>query len=297
MKKFLVIITVFLTALSVSAQDYVFKVLASKGSNQINKESSWAALTSGTKITEGNKIKVVSGGYVGLISSTGKVLELKKSGEYSTTDLNKQLSGGDNNFVAKYSDFVINQMSGEGDSKYNYEVTGSVDRGAGDEVQLLAPKDIVIMKSVPVEISWMGKSEEGYEIRIQNFFNQVLYKKTVEGDKITLDLSEVSSLQIGTDYIVKVVAKSNGEESKMHMLKILDKSTETEVLNEYAKIQKELDSKSAMGNLVFASFFEEKELPIYSLEKFEKAIELQPEVTDFEITYKHYLASKGVHVK
>ena len=296
MKKFIAIITFIFAAFSLHAQDYVFKVLASKGSNQIKSSSSWTDLSSGTKITDGQAIKVVSGGYVGLISSTGKVLELKKAGEYSTTDLSKQLSGGNNNFVGKYSDFVVNQMAGEGDSEYNYEVTGSVDRGAGDEVQLLAPKDIVMMKSVPVDISWIGQSNEGYEIVIQTFFNDVLFKKDVEGDEVTLNLTDNNSIKPGEKYIVRVIAKSNGEESNLHTIQLLEPGKEQSILDEYSKIEKELDDNSALGNLVLASFYEDKELPVYSLEKFEKAIELEPEVKDFEVSYKNYLASKGVYV-
>jgi len=296
MKRLILSVLSGLLLVGAYAQDYAFKVLASKGSNQVKVGTSYSALAGGVKIQEGNAVKVVSGGYVGLISASGKMLELKQAGEFTTADLAKQLKSGSSDFSSKYSSFVVNQMTG-GSGSQNMEVTGSVDRGIEsantDYVKILAPSDITVLQSIVTEISWDGGSKSGFEVRIYNFFNQTLLKKEVKGNQVSINFKE-SNLKAGEQYILQVVSLENKVESKQHKITILDPAKEKEIVLEMASLQKEVDNSTAMGNLVMASFFEEKNLPIYSLEKFEKAIEIEPEVTDFQVSYRSYLASKGV---
>lgn len=292
MKKLILSVLSGLLLVGAYAQDYAFKVLASKGSNQVKVGTAYSALAGGVKLQEGNAVKVVSGGYVGLISASGKMLELKQAGEFTTADLAKQLKSGSSDFSSKYSSFVVNQMTG-GSGSQNMEVTGSVDRGTTDNVKVLAPVDITVLQSISTEISWDGESKDGFEVKIYNFFNQTLLKKEVKGNHVSINFKE-SNLKAGEVYILQVVSLENKVESKQHKISILDPTKEKDIIVEYNLLQKEIDNSTAMGNLVMASFFDEKNLPIYSVQKFEKAIEIEPDVTDFQVSYRSYLASKGV---
>jgi hypothetical protein len=84
-------LTFMLTALLISSvafcQDYAFKVLANKGSNEFKSGSSWQPLKTGASLKTTDELKLAENAYIGLVSSNGKPMELKQAGNYKVADL------------------------------------------------------------------------------------------------------------------------------------------------------------------------------------------------------------------
>ena len=76
-----------LTIAGFSQSDYAFKVLANKGSNEYKSEGAWQAIKTGLSLKVGDELKVSENAYLGLVSSSGKPLELKKADTYKVAAL------------------------------------------------------------------------------------------------------------------------------------------------------------------------------------------------------------------
>ena len=78
-----------------SAQDYLFRVLANKGSNQVKKNSeSTTQLKTGSKLYSGDEIIASNGAYIGLVYKTGKTIEIRTAGTHKVDDLVAKVSKG-----------------------------------------------------------------------------------------------------------------------------------------------------------------------------------------------------------
>jgi len=60
-------------------QDYAFKVLANKGSNEVKSGDGWLAVKTGTSLKTGDELKISENAYLGLVHSSGKPIEIKAS--------------------------------------------------------------------------------------------------------------------------------------------------------------------------------------------------------------------------
>src|SRR5690242_8936822 len=82
-------------------QDYSFKVLASKGNNEIKTNGAWVPLKTGASLRTGDELKLASNGYIGLVHKKGKPLEVKTPGSYQVAQLESQVNSG-SGIVSKY---------------------------------------------------------------------------------------------------------------------------------------------------------------------------------------------------
>ncbi len=295
MKKKVSILSILIFCVSVVyAQDYTFKVLASKGVAQVDNGSGWELLKSGSKLTKKNKIKVSQGSYVGLMHTSGKTLELKSPGTYEVENLSGKLNNSQSSFTSKYASFVLNQPSAE-EVAQNPNVTGSVSRGS--EIVVRAPKHIDMYKEIPAMITWDDKLEgETYVVTITSLFNKNILEVETKDKFYELDLS---GLDLEDEaYLFKVQLKSDGGTYGERALKVIDNTKKDDkgaLVKEFSELKKEIDPTSPLDQLTLASYFEEKGLTIYALSSLSKATELAPEVEDFEILRNHYFYTNALN--
>jgi hypothetical protein len=129
------LLTFLFTQLGFTQSGYTFKVLGVSGSVKKLSSTGEVNLTTGSKLQPEESI-VVENGYCGLIHSSGKGVEVKKSGTYLVSDLNKTItSGGKQAKVSdRYVNYVIGQLTKEESEDINsnhrkyMEVTGAVER-------------------------------------------------------------------------------------------------------------------------------------------------------------------------
>ena len=135
--KFTTLLTFFIFTIcfTASAQDEMFKVLVSKGANQVTSPKAPATnLTIGKKLYKEDKITVGANGYLGLAHNCGKTIEIKTPGTYEVSKLAAEVAAQNKGICKKYVDFVVGEMTSQDEdmakNKYKYmAVTGSVDRG------------------------------------------------------------------------------------------------------------------------------------------------------------------------
>ncbi len=301
MKKLhIILVALMMTSLGFS-QSHVFSILANKGSNQVKKGTNWNTLSTGSKVYKGNSIKVVAGGYIGLMHKTGKTIELRTAGEYSVASLEGKLKTSSSSYAERYTRFATNMNGSEG-AKYKYNATGSVDRGVGYD--LLTQDTIEVIKEIPLTIAWSvkGKSaNDRVELRIVNLFDETLVKSTGKNSSAVLDLTKVT-LPGADELIVANLfdpLSDKGESliKKATQVHLVEATKAKKVLAEYNKLVAELDLNSPLDNMVLASFFAEHGLVSYASSHLYRAASLAPEVTDYEGAFYSYLEKEGVVTK
>lgn len=274
---------------------HTFKVLACKGNNAMKNDGSWNHVKAGTKLYDSNVIKVEKSGYIGLIHKDGKTLELKSEGEFTIAELTSRLASKSSSFTSKYASFVADNMNGS-ESGYNHNVTGSVSRGPQMKFKVFAEEGFAIIKNKPTTIAWDAPLEnKDVIVRVMNFHNQVVLEKQISGYNVELDLKNEKGLKSGENYIITLIDK--GDEnitSNPIQFKLLDDKKANEVEKELADIESILDKESFMDNLTLVSFFDKKGLSIYASESLRQSMIQMPEVEDFKMNYRNYLAKKEV---
>src|SRR5437868_3052890 len=94
------------------AQDYAFKVLANKGTNEVKTGDAWQPLKTGASLKKTDEVKLGDNSYVGLVHVSGKPLEVKTAGAHKVSELEKSMSGG-TSVLNKYADFILSSNSAE----------------------------------------------------------------------------------------------------------------------------------------------------------------------------------------
>lgn len=299
MKTILLTFTSLLLSFACLAQQsHVFSILANKGSNQIKQGTLWNTAKSGSKIYKGNTLKVASNGYLGLMHKSGKTIELKTAGEYTISDLESKIQSSSSSYAERYTKFALKIDGNEG-SKYNYNVTGSVERGG--VYSLLSDDTIKVLKEIPLHMPWnTNNTEDDVELRITDLFNKIQYSSKGVNQNAVIDLSK-SSIDPKSFMIVNLFDPNSEEEEPLinsgYHLKIVSGDKATKILKEYKLLVKELNLNSSLDHMILASFFVEHGLSNYAASHLYQASILSPEVSDYKGAFYQYLESEGVVTK
>jgi hypothetical protein len=278
-------------AAPVYSQQYTFRVLVNKGSNEYKTEgATWQTLKTGTSLNSSDELKLADNAYVGLVHADGKPIELKKAGSYKVSDLTSLVDGGAT-VLQKYVDFVLSSNSPEA-KKNRLSATGAVHRAVestGIRLTLPPNQNSGIFNSVAV-INWDGTKVKGpYVITFRNMFDDVLHRVETPETSITLDLED-KRLATENAILIEVSAKDDPQLiSEQHLIKKLAPAQHDAVKMQLNAILSEMREETALSKLILAGFYEEHELLIDAIASYEGAIKLAPDVPEFKDAYDEFL--------
>ena len=292
---------VSMTALESSAQDYLFRVLANKGTNQVKKAGAAAAqLKTGSKLYSGDQIIATAGAYIGLVYKTGKTIEIRTAGTHNVDDLVGKVSKGTAGVTGRYMNFVMNKMNEDGQSRNyrrNLNATGAVERATGVALALLlkdskSPNKVYGDKAT---IRWEGgTADDNYKVVVKNAFSEVLYETEISGEKIDLDLT-MDELKNEKFLIVGVASASDETvKSNEYGIQRLSPAESKELDTTLNDLKAELAEGSSMNDLIIASFYQENELYLDALTSYENAVAANPEIEDFQTLYDQFKDENGL---
>jgi len=287
----------FLVSIAQTAKEE-FKVLSQKGTNTLNSK----ALTSGAKLYGADKLTIGAGGFVGLLHKSGKTVELRQAGSFEIADLSAKVSGTSVSTSKRYTDFVLNELTKDGAEDINKNhrkymtTTGSVER-QGERIQVFLPTPAadssVKIISQKLNVNWKNFSKgKTYVIEASNEFSESIFKQETIDTNIVIDLSKV---KLGTDneFYLQIFVK--GENSKNYSDKrkiVLLKNNE--IKEKEAELNASLTEESSLNHYVKALFYEENKLFVNAADSYQKAIQLDPEVSDYKEGYKSLLFGAGL---
>jgi hypothetical protein len=271
-------------------QDYAFKVMANKGSNEVKSGDTWTPLKTGASLKSTDELKLVDNAYIGLIHASGKPLEMRQSGSYKVADLAAKVGGG-SSVINKYTDFIL---SSNAETKKNkLSATGAVHRATETAaIKLMLPEKYADVFNNTAVINWEGNNALGpYVIVLKNAFDEQLAKFETPETTFTVDLSE-AKLASEVVILVEVSSKNNPKQiSKQHMIKKLSAPEKEKVKKSLTVISGEVSEPTALNKFILAGFYEENNLLIDAIVAYEEAVKMEP---TYQESYDEFLLRHGL---
>ncbi len=304
MKKSLLLFAMLLVFVStVFSAQYEFRVMAVKGNAEYyTGKGSWKKLHTGTKIYKGYKVKLNKKAYLGILHKTGKTLELKNKGKWSTKQLVAKLNKKSSNVAGKLTNYIVSQLGEEDDGEFNYregmETTGAVERslnfgsqnGASAFVQLKSPRKINFTTNTAKVVWAKVENENEYVFTITDRFDRVVHTKIISGNSYLIDAKELTLKS--DEYYFWYVACNNARtvKSPACAFSFLSQTSIAKIHREFEQLKSELgDENNALNQIVFGNFYEMNYLPKEALKYYKKAVELEPSVTEYQTIYTNFL--------
>lgn len=283
--KLLIVPFVFATLfVAGQTQDYDFKVLVTKGKNEM-KRSSWEGLKVGTSLKKTDEIKVGPNSYLGLIHSSGRPVELKEAKTYKVADLVPKVGPS---VLNKYTDFIISSNTTK---RNNLTATGAVHRGP-NSIQVFLPKsELAYAYGDSITIQWeKDKAAPPYIVTFTSFFGDELYKTETNATSVTINLNE-GAFASENEFQVQVFSKKDRKESEQYPIRKLKKEQRTKLQPLVTDVRAQTRDNTAINHLIQAGFFEKEKLLIDAATAFQKAVKIEPA---FEERYHEFLVSNGM---
>ena len=268
--------------------DYAFKVLANKGTNEIKSGGTWSPVKTGAALKADDELKLAENSYIGLVHSNGKPLELKAAGNYKVADLASKVTTG-TSVLNKYTDFILSSNSAEA-KKNRLSATGAVTRGDNKlNVFLPQPQNASIFGKEMV-VEWEAPTAGGpYIVTVKNIFDEELVKIETPETLVRLNLSD-PKLANESAIMLEVSSKaSSGIKSDAKVIKKLSPADFEKIRKSYAEISGDVTTESGFNRFLQAGFYEQHGLLIDALTSYEDAIKLSPDVEDFKLARDEFL--------
>jgi len=298
----IIIIGLGLLVQGVLAQDYAFRVLATKGQNMVKSGSSnWVPIKTGAKLNSGEEVKLSSSGYLGLVHSSGKTLELKEATTYNIAKLSSELGSSSQNIASKYADFVMSKMTPEvkEENRRKYaSVTGAVERGSDDAaINLFMPQSVSVLNTMAI-LRWEPVEENSiYVISLKNLFEEKILVVESTDPFYTIDFNneEVKNAIVENLIIVNVSLKEDESvTSKNVAIELMNEEDAKTYQVELTGLEANIGDESSINNLILAEFYENNGLLLDALSSYEGAVKLSPDVEYFQEVYDEFLIRNGL---
>lgn len=296
MKKLLLILVV--SCLEVSgllAQDAVFSVLLNKGQNSYGIQENNRPVLLGSVLAANDIVKVEEGGYVALVhEATGSSIELKQMGNYSVAEMEQKVHDQESSVMAKYAKFLIKKLHADEKGRQNLNVTGAVERGGVDIIDVDLP-NVNDIYGDQVIISWKQTDDvRDYVIILKDKLDETIIELPVQGTIYNLDLNR-AELKDKKMIIISVKATNNYElRSPDYGIKRLDSNESKLITSEFANLKSVAGSDNVVDKLLIASFFEENLLLADAITFYKEAQSISPDPDGLAILYSNFLVRNGL---
>lgn len=290
------------------AQNFLFNTLAVKGTVKVRKANTnnWEQLRTGDKINKGDIIMLDINSYLGLSHNNGKMLQLKAKGEYNADKLSEEILASNTNLNTKFGKYISAQISNsqgmlDKESQTNkMKTTGSIDRNVvipasgqqANSIVTRTPKKISI--SIPeMTFSWaVIKGVPGYRFVITDKFNREIYSQRTKDTSLTLNFNSLPKKIEEDNYYFWFVEAENDTEIKSNVscFQVCSKSKIDEIMKQFEQLKSEIgNDDSAINCLTYAAFFEENNFLNEAKKYYLKAIELEPDVVEYQALYQLFI--------
>lgn len=293
MKKIGLVIIVLLSATCYTiAQDYLFKVIISKGDNSyyISSETNWTMLKAGSRLHTGDVLKVTAKGYVALLGSSGETMELKNEDtkEYKIDELTAQLKNTEAGLIDKYASYLVSKMAPEAresNRKAYASITGAVEREVVT-IHAYLRKSSVLYDSMAF-IRWKPVEDAAeYNVVVRNLYDEIILETKTRKPIISLNFSDE---KLKDRDMVIISISTNGGGSNDYSITKVTRDRPGAFVEEIGELWAALDSGSAFDNLVLAEFYEQNNLLLDATTCYEKAMVIEPDVQYFKAIYLEFL--------
>ena len=283
----LVLIGIFTLNLAYS-QEYMFKVMVQKGSNEVKSGDAWQTIKAGDRLKSGDELKISENSYVALVHSTGKPIELRQSGNYKVSDLASKVGPG-SSVLNKYTDFILSKNSAE-EKKNRLSATGAVHRKLVDDIKVMLPENQnADVYNNMIIINWESPKGGPYVVVVKNMFDEELKKIETPENTVQIDRND-PKLANDESLLIEVRSKSDSKsKSEQKLIKKLSIARQEGIRKQMSEFGNEINEETALNKFIMAGFYEENKLLIDAITAYEQAIKLAPDVPTYKEAYEEFL--------
>jgi len=297
-KSILFALTLFLASSFAFAQDEMFKVLASKGSNKLQSSGTaeWKPVFVGKRLTKGDKITIGENGYLGLAHKSGKTIELKKAGTYEVSKLAGEVASQNASTNTKYVNYLAGEMGktgGEDMAKNRYKymsVTGSVERGSVVPVLIPASKKSEALGNTQTIVWESLGAGTVYVVELTNLFGDSVMTKETKDTFAILNMDSKKD----KNYVVKLGVKGDSKLDVSINIVYPSNDKSVELNKQLTELKSQLGEETALNKIILASFYEDNKLYLEAIQNYRAAIKMQPDVDDYKVAYGQFLERAGI---
>jgi hypothetical protein len=278
-----------------SAQNYAFKVLANKGTNEVKSGETWQPLKTGSSLQSSDEVKLGDNAYLGLVHSTGKPVEVKQSGVYKVSELASKVAAG-TSVLNKYTDFILSSNSAEA-KKNRLSATGAVHRGVLADIKVMFPEknqSSGIYNNLAV-LNWDGTHVSGpYVVTLKNMFEDVLSKEETPETTYKIDLSNAKYANENA-ILIEINSKADPKMiSNQYIIKKLSPAERENVKKAFSELPAEVSEETPFNKFILAGFYEKNNLLIDAIAAYQEAIAMAPDVPTYQENYEEFLLRNGL---
>jgi sporulation protein YlmC with PRC-barrel domain len=289
MKKSRILVLIGVFALNLAfAQDYTFKVMANKGTNEVKSGDAWQSVKTGDRLKSGDELKISENSYVALVHATGKPVEIRQSGNYKVNDLASKVGAGAS-VLNKYTDFILSSNSAEA-KKNRLSATGAVHRGLSDIKVFLPENQYSDIFNKNLIVNWESVKGVGpYVVIVKNMFDEELVKLETPENFVVIDRTD-PKLANDEALLIEVKSKADAKsKSEQHLVKKLSVARQESVKKMIDEMGSDMKEETALNKFILAGFYEENKLFIDAITAYEQAIKLAPDVPTYQEAYEEFL--------
>ncbi len=303
MRKLLIFAVVLLSSALLFAGNPEFKVKNVKGDAQIKKSGKWEKLSSGTSLSISDQIKLAKGSTVSLDHSSGKSINVDKSGFYSVAKLAAKAKTNKTNVSSKLASSLLDELSdsddllASGNVNDNMATLGAVERAfnnkfSGSSILASLPRSSYSVDN-KVNFTWNPlEGAKSYTFEIKNGIDEVIYSKVTTATELSVNLDEA---KVPFDECYYWMVSSDDKSSEEFCIFRMNAEQASKIKTEIENLKGELDLTNSLDNMILAKFFADNKIVTEATQYFEKAIELDSEVAAYKVMYAKYLLSIGLN--
>jgi hypothetical protein len=263
-------------------------VLINNGSNVYRSagSSAWKAISIGQALRKNDELKTAQNAYLGLIHSSGRTLEFRKTGVYNITDLEEEI-GIKKGLPSRYSEFVSNEFLYDDTQRRIAKTSRDI-----NDIHVYLPESSEILTSTII-VDWEAPEESefaSYDLVIMNMFDELVEKIHTSTTSAVIDL-ELPSLSDEKLLVcqVKVAEDPDISSVKYGFMKISGEK-KSELLKELDLLSTIIDENTPLGQILLAAFFEENKLLVDASYHFQQSMKMAPPESGIETLYEKFLS-------
>lgn len=307
-------LVIFIGNVSLSAQSYVFKVMASSGTQtstgKVYPSAKGKSLVVGNTLQNTDQIVMPDKSYLSLMHSSGGTVQIAKTGTYSVSDLANKLKASTQTTSQKYASYIIGELTKNDDknmSKYPHKyqnVTGSVERATFEsELVSMLPsvKGGSYVFNQSYLLTWHHLTDtKNYLLIVLDQFDETLLEESIPDTSYTLNVNDEKFTEADMLKIVILSEertdvtpyKEDNNYTFSYSLNFLEGGKKTEFEQAFELFKKEQANSTApedIKKLDEATFFETQGFLLDAMRAYKELLQLDPNNEAYEIVYNQFL--------
>jgi hypothetical protein len=274
------------------AGENYYIVLAAQGDVSLQNiaGNTWVGIKEGNQINPGEKIKVGTNAYIGLVYSNGGSIEIKQEGIYDFNHIKNLTKNNLKSPNRKFAEYVLNQLTKSAKESGEMKSMGAVVRQRANYIETGIPSYSLVIDSNIVFNWYPNSASSSYIFKLVNNNNVTLFMNVLIDTAVDCPIS-LFHLNQGENYKWMVSDYNDPKISSDTNYIMIPAAGKLEAIKDSIN---ELNSNfgsdtTAVTWIIYALFYQNNQLNLAALNAYRKAVRLAPDVNIYKKMFANFL--------